>query len=412
MSRKSRIYDVIVIGAGASGLTAAIFAAKQGCRTIVLDHSSTPAKKILSTGNGRCNFSNQKQGSFAYQCSDPAFVMKVMRQFGVRETLEYFEKTLQIHAVERDGYLYPRSMQATAVRNALLRNCSIYDVRLQQEIGIQKILPANGAFHIKTKTGDFFGKTCILATGGKAFPKSGSDGSGFVYARALGHTVEKPLPALVPLETDASWNKIAAGVRAHASVKLYIDGQEMASNTGEIQFTKYGVSGIPVFQVSRFASRALFTGKTPVVSIDLLPEMSEQTFLEREGDSLRKAELNPDEMKALLDGYLNHKLTETVLHLTRHHADPVRIAHILKHLTADVTGTKGFDQAQVTTGGIRLAEIHPETMESRLIPHLYVCGEMLDVDGICGGYNLQWAWSTGAISGQAAAAAACGRENQ
>lgn len=391
--------DVIVVGGGASGMMAAIAAAKQGCRVCILEHKEMPGKKILATGNGRCNFTNLVQGCDCYRGSAPAFALPALEQFSAEDVKAFFSD-LGILTTDKNGYCYPRTMQASCIRNALLRALKRFHILILCDVGIRKIHQTSSGFRIETKTGDFLTKTCILAAGGMAFPKSGSDGSGYIYAKQLGHTCVDPLPALVPLLAQAFWLKQTAGVRAEASVTLYVNDKCVDTDTGEVQFTDYGISGIPVFQVSRYASRALAEGNCVEAVLDLLPEYS----MEQTARLLRVQRSKKNKsctLQEILAGFVNEKLARMLSETIKDHNTVTAedLARSMKQIRLPVTGTKGFMQAQVTAGGILTEEVQAETMESKLVKGLYFAGEILDIDGKCGGYNLQWAWSSGYCAG-------------
>lgn len=412
---KENSFDIIVVGGGASGLMAAISAARIGVRVAILDHHAISGKKLLATGNGKCNFTNQMQGSSCYRCNDPVFVLQVLNQFSVKETLHFFEN-LGMLSKARQGYYYPRSGQASAVRNALLAEIKRLNVEIYNEIGIRNILRQKDRFLLQTKSGDFTARTCILAAGGKASPKTGSDGSGYIYAEKLGHTIHKPLPALVPLVSDSLWLKETAGVRCDARVTLLVNGNVAAADTGEVQLTDYGISGIPVFQVSRYASVALENKCSVTAVLDFLPELSEGEIrrILIAGLSFSSVEKNWEE---LLSGFVNQKISAMVCQKLKFPQMTVTLQpqkvwnrqleqaiRALKGTSVSIVKTKNFDQAQVTCGGISVEEICPDDLQSKLVPGLFFAGEIIDVDGICGGYNLQWAWSSGYVAGVHAAA--------
>ena len=405
--------DVIVIGGGASGMMSAIAAARRGCRVKILEHMDEPGKKILATGNGRCNFTNTAQGCECYRGTAPAFVLPALKKFGWKDAVDFFEE-LGVWTKEREGYYYPRSMQALTVRKSLLAELERNRVKVECGIGIRSVQKEDGRFVIQSKSGTYYGKTCILAAGGKASPKSGSDGSGYIYAKKLGHRCVEPLPALVPLLTDAGWNPAAAGVRGEAKITLYVQGKETASDTGEIQFTDYGLSGIPVFQVSRYAARALAEKKTVSVRLDLMPDTKTKLLYERLMDQAGSHPFTPWE--EILSGMVNTKLARVLCSLAsdtrflpgemkeaRRQKLGKELCRLMKGLGCAVTGTKNFHQAQVTAGGLDTSQIDPATMESCLIDGLYFAGEIIDIDGKCGGYNLQWAWASGQCAGASAA---------
>lgn len=413
MSRKKM--DVIIIGGGASGMMAAIAAAREGCRVCVLERMPEPGKKLLATGNGRCNFTNTEQGLACYRGTAPAFVLHALKNFGCQETIKFFEH-MGVLSKDRNGYVYPRTMQASSIRNVLTAAMKELHVSVRCGIQIISVHPVSAGFEIETEDGTYTSETCILASGGKASPKSGSDGSGYLLAEKLGHRCIRPVPALTPLISDAPWLKKTAGVRAEGTVTLSSDRGMLDSDTGEIQFTDYGISGIPVFQVSRYASEALAWAEKVTAELDLLPEITEHKLIRCLEDLIDQTPM--DNWQDLLSGMINRKLADAVcdiLNLQESHfhmqSDSRRkktirgVARMLKHLSIHITGTKGFQQAQVTAGGIVTDEICSETMESKIVPHFYFAGEIMDIDGRCGGYNLQWAWSSGYCAGKSAAAA-------
>lgn len=406
--------DIIVVGCGASGLMAAIQSARAGRRVLVLDHHQTPAKKLLATGNGRCNFTNKMQGSECYRCGDPAFVLPVLEQFSAEDAIAFFEE-LGVLTTERQGYCYPRSKQASAVRDALLAEAKRLRVTILNEVGIRGITKENGRFCVAAKSGDFYAGKCILAAGGKASPGTGSDGSGYIYAENLGHRIIPPLPALVALTGKADWLKMTAGVRCDAAVTLRVGGVRTAFDAGEVQMTDYGISGIPVFQVSRFASAALAQGIAVRADLDFLPDQTKEHLRELLCAQYARRG-REDGWEEIVSGMVNRKIAAMICRHQGLSQDSKRslteqeiakqaesLSGSLKETRLTITGTRGFRQAQATCGGICVDQICARTMESKIVPGLYFAGEIVDVDGICGGYNLQWAWSSGYAAGRAAA---------
>ena len=405
--------QVLIVGGGASGLMAGICAAREGAEVTILEHMDRVGKKILSTGNGRCNMTNLTMRPECYRSSQKQFPMKVLDRFSVWDTLTFFDE-LGIETKNRNGYIYPNSDQASSVLDALRMETEHLKIRVVTNCHITE-LKAKGRRHFEAKTdqGMFQADRLILATGSKAAPASGSDGSGYALAKSFGHRVIKPLPALVQLRCEGKFFKQLAGVRCDAVVKIKnSQGKVLAADQGEVQLTDYGISGIPTFQVSRFAAVALDQKEKITAVLDFLPSksMKEITgFLKNRAQllSYRKTE-------DYLTGLLNKKLGAVLLKLSGIPAElPVskitgaqleRLARMLKEFEVPVTATNAFEQAQICCGGVDTREIHAETMESKLVPGLYLTGELLDVDGICGGYNLQWAWSTGAVAGRCAAA--------
>lgn len=372
---------IAIIGGGASGMMAAIAAARAGGKVILIEHKDRLGKKILATGNGKCNYTNLFQEKYCYRSDVSDFPYKVITRFPAEETIRFF-KELGIYPKDRNGYIYPNSGQASAILDALRFTVEKSGVTILYEKEVTDIKRNAKGFRICTKEETVKAEAVILACGGMASPVTGSDGSGYQLAKLFGHSIVSTVPALVQLHTKESMKPLA-GIRTDGAIRLLVDGREVASDTGELQLTAYGISGIPVFQVSRYAAKALQAGKKVTARLDFLPGLTE------------------NEVQKYLDthepwqysGLLNKKLLQVI--------PPV--ASILKNFPVTITKTNGFDQAQVTAGGVSVEEIDPATMESKLVSGLYFAGELVDVDGICGGYNLQWAWSSGYQAGISAA---------
>lgn len=391
-------------------MTAAISAARQGAEVIILEHMDRVGKKILSTGNGKCNYTNKKQGLRYYRGENPAFVLPVLEQFGFKETISFFRE-LGIVPKERDGYFYPASGQASSVLDVLRMELRRLSVEIRTQTALISVRKRKNDFEIKTNQGTLFADRCIFACGGRAFPKSGSDGSAFPYIEKLGHTFTDMVPALVQMKAKQSYFKSVAGIRAEISIQLYINRHMVCQDRGEIQLTKDGISGIPAFQVSRFAAKALQNGQTVQAVLDFVPYLSkEELYLELKERFLRKDGKTAEEA---LIGFFSKKLIPVFLkenriaaHETAEKISPSKLktlSEYLKHVTIDLTDTEGFEKAQTSAGGVNTAEINAETLESYLVPGLYFAGEVIDIDGMCGGYNLQWAWSSGYVAGMHAA---------
>lgn len=442
--QSNRYWDVIVVGGGAAGLTAAIHAARGGVQVLVLEHMERPGKKLLMTGNGKCNFTNEAIFDFDewqdetaceqyYHGTCPAFVLPAIKKFNIISTLNFFDE-LGIVGVKRRGGFYPACGQASGVLAALLMECGRLGVVIKCEIGIRSIRKAEKnckneksgfdgekeRFFLETKSGTYIARRCILATGGRSYKKTGSDGSGFLYVERLGHDIQDLVPALVPLQSDLAFFKKVAGIRAEISIKLYIDGRESASESGELQLTDYGISGICIFQISGLASHALKCGREVWAELDFLPELTEDQVCARIMERTKSVYAKKKTMEQCLIGLFADRLgaallAEAEIPLTRMSRDltdqqAARLAAVIKRFRVPVTATRSFEQAQVTAGGVDTAQVTADTMESKRIPGLYFAGEMLDVDGICGGFNLQWAWSSGAVAGMSAAASLSGKK--
>ena len=401
--------DIIIVGGGASGLIAAIEAARTGASVVILEHMDIAGKKLLATGNGKCNFTNKKQGIEFYRGMYPAFVLGSFKQFWVTETLRFFEE-IGVPAKERNGYYYPYNEEASAIREALLLECKGLGVQIYYKIGIRSIQYQRNHFVFEAKNETYQSRCCIMATGGKAAKKTGSDGSGFLYLDNFRQPCLDMVPSLVQLKGKQAFFREIAGIRAISGLKLYVDNRYILGEEGELQITDYGISGIPVFQLSRFASYGLKEGKAVHVLIDFLPEYSlvQSEKLLRELCQLKAR--TPEE--ALL-GVLHKKMIPLVLRLaglsekkslSKLTASELScLRSVIKEFRVDIAGTNTFEQAQVTAGGIDTAYVSCDTLESALQKNLFFCGEILDIDGMCGGYNLQWAWSSGHVAGVHAA---------
>lgn len=403
------MYDVIIIGAGASGLMAAAAAASKGARVALLEHKDDIGKKILATGNGRCNFTNTDMSVNKFHGSK-ALIKNGLSQFNYSDTICFF-KELGIPAYDNAGYIYPNSRQAASVVAAFRMELMRLHVDVKTGINITDIKPADDrtGYCIQTDKGSFKSKRLIIACGLTASPKLGSDGSLFRQIEALGHHIQKPLPALCGFSCDGLNFKKITGVRCDATVASVIDGQMTEQNTGELQLADYGISGIPVFQISSLMSRALNKGQKVEVIIDFLPAFSDD---ELNGYIKDRSITTTDNrsLNEMLNGLLNNKLLLELIHKSGVSPDKKgrlltdddckSLTRSIKHTAVSVKKPRGLEFAQVCAGGIYTKEIDVRTLESKIHPGLYFCGELLDVDGICGGYNLHWAWTSGYIAGE------------
>ena len=401
---------VIVVGGGASGMMAAISAARAGADVCILEHNDKLGKKILATGNGRCNFTNRLQEPCCYRSSQKEFPWRVISQFPAEQTISFFEE-LGICAKDRGGYLYPGSDQASSVMEVLQMEVERLQIQIEYGAQIHSIRKKKERFEVRTHAKVFWPDALILATGSRASSTTGSDGSGYAYAKAFGHTLTPVLPALVALHAKEKFFVSLAGVRIHGKGQIFTDGKKCAEDTGEIQLTKYGISGIPVFQVSRYAAEGIYRKKEVTAVLDVAPDLTEQ----RLEDLLEvRIKRHPErEVNVFFTGMYPQKFSQTILKLSKidkkkrcgelNGREITILCRLLKSLRITIVGTNDFDQAQICAGGVRTEEVSSETLESCYVPGLYFAGELLDVDGICGGYNLQWAWSSGAVAGKCAA---------
>lgn len=409
---------IIVIGAGASGMMAAITAAECGASVTLLEGMEKPGKKLLITGSGRCNLTNLNQArADAYRSMYPEAARKVIDLFSAEKTISFFEQ-LGLLTTNRDGYIYPYSGQSSSVLDVLLRELKKCSVKLKCTEKVQAIYRDQIGWKVQTQGWIYEADAVILTGGSKAASTTGSDGSAYTLAKKLGHTIRMPLPALVPLKVKEQWVRKFSGLRMSAEITLTISKMPYDAyskkrkfrESGELQWTDYGISGIVVFQLSRYAAEALEAGKTASISINLFPNWNKDTLIAH----LRQRSTDGN-CEEFLYGLLPKKAILPILeHLKIKPNEKAKkqfpqkaeiLAELLTNLPLTVTGTQPFEQAQACQGGVDLAEIDIRTMESRLHSGLYFAGEVLDVDGICGGYNLQWAWSSGHLAG-----ISCGRK--
>ena len=391
---------VCIVGGGAAGMMAAIIAAREGAAVTVLEHNEKTGKKILATGNGRCNLTNLYQAASCYHSQERNLTWEVLEQFDVQKTIRFFSE-LGIYTKNKNGGLYPSSMQASSVQELLEMEARYRKVKIkcrEHVTGIQVLQEAaKPVFQVKTETWSYEADAVILACGSKASAIEGADGSGYTLAKSLGLKVIKPLPALVPLKGKGTYFTKWAGTRVEGKVILKAGAQILDTAEGELQLTDYGISGIPVFQLSSQTARLLDSGVPVSVELDFLPDFDEkglEEFLKR-----RENACPYKTQRELLTGLLPKKLADV---LSEGKTDRKTLVQRIKRFAVEIKGTKAFDMAQVCSGGVSLTEINPKTMECRKIPGIYLAGELLDTDGICGGYNLQWAWSSGACAGYAA----------
>lgn len=401
---------VAVIGGGAAGMMAAITAAREGVKVTILEHKDRIGKKILSTGNGRCNFTNTFQTPACYRSDNRDFAWNIIQKFNVEKTISFF-KELGIYPKDRNGYLYPYSDQAAAMLEVLQIEIAKLDICVMTEINVLDIQPVKRGIRVTTDKKTITVDSVILACGSKAAPVTGSDGSGYQLAKLLGHRIVPVLPALVQLRCAEKFYKSISGVRVQGTVEIYADDISLASDTGEIQLTNYGISGIPVFQVSRYAAKAIYQKQSVTAVLNFMPDMNKDEFLSFLQERIT---LCPHKtLDEFFTGIFPKKLCELWIRLSRLPKEMrvsdlsgeqlEKLVLLIQHLRTHITETNAFEQAQICCGGVDTTEINPDTLESNYVPGIYFAGELLDVDGICGGYNLQWAWSSGFVAGKEAA---------
>jgi len=404
---------VAIVGGGASGIVAAITAARRGHKVTIIEHMDRIGKKILVTGNGKCNLTNVDQEAAFYHGTHPEFAQTIVSQCGYSDTVKFFTQ-MGIYTKNQDGRLYPYSGQASAILEILRMELSRLKVEILTEAEVLTILPKEKEQlflvkikHKKTDRKFEFDKV-IIATGSKAAKATGSDGSGYQLAKALGHTIISPVPALVQLKSKHDFFKSISGIRCDAIVKLYIEEQPICEEQGELQLTDYGISGIPVFQVSGRASRALQEHQKVSIELDFMPDMP--TIEDMISFINRRINDCPDkEISKFMIGVFHKNLCTLFIKKCELQAnlkvnmlndeDILKYANMIKKFKIEINDTNTYDNAQTCAGGVDTAELTNQ-LESKLIKGLFFAGEIIDIDGACGGYNLQWAWSTGMLAGR------------
>lgn len=397
--------EVMIVGGGAAGLMAALTAAEHGNRTLLLERQARVGRKLLSTGNGRCNLTNLNLSAERYHGAPASFIAPAMDAFSPADTLEFFRGLGLLTTAEDSGRVYPLSDQAGSVVDVLRLAAEAAGVQLRTEANVTEISRGKAGFAVRTDGGTEYAHKLILCCGGLAGGKLGGSKSGYELLQSLGHRVTKLYPALVQLKTDTTYVRALKGVRADAAVTLKRDGRTLAESAGEVQFTDYGVSGPAIFEISR--SAVVESGRLSV-HLDFLRALDFARIVELLRQ--RQQAMPTLTLENLLTGMVHNRLGRTVLRYAGYElsaavselnsGDLKRIAAVLGDFALPVTGNLGFDSAQITVGGIATDQFDPHTLESRLVPGLYAAGEVLDVDGDCGGYNLQWAWASGRLAGR------------
>ncbi len=418
--------DIIVIGAGPSGLMAAIQAAYMGTSVMVLERNDKALKKLYATGNGRCNFSNVYMDDKVYRGRDPGFAAGIIDDFDRNDLLLFFHN-LGMMTKHINGYIYPYNEQARTVADVLLLECRRLGIDILCNEQVVDIIYEDNAFKVRSLTKEYTGSRLILAVGGKASPAHGSDGNLNKVIKGLGLDLVRQKPALVPLLFSDKKLSRLAGVRIKCGIALYIDDEEVSGERGEIIFNKDNLSGIPIMQVSRYATQVHAEEGNVYVSIDMFPDDSKDEVYSSlynafegyrysgldDGEAPKRADMKKD--RTALDALsllLNEKVASHCLNIMGiptgslacnvSEKKLLKLTDLVKDLRVEIKGHAGWERAQVSAGGVAADGLSNE-LESKKIPGLYVAGELCDIDGTCGGYNLQWAFSSGAVAGRSAA---------
>jgi predicted Rossmann fold flavoprotein len=404
-------FDVAIVGAGAAGLATAIFAGRRsrGARLAVFDGAKRPGAKILVSGGARCNVTNVVVGESDFWGGRSAVVRRVLRAFTAADATAFFRGIgVPLHE-EEDGKIFPDSNRARDVLDALLRELRLAGATLLTDHRVLDVvqLPGSG-FAIATTRGEYQSRSVVLATGGLSLPKSGSDGAGLSIAERLGHTIVPTTPALAPLllAGNEPLHKELAGVAHPAELSIWANGRIVRKLRGSMLWTHVGISGPVALNASRHWLRLTMEGLQPSITLNLCGGDAFEAIQSRMTDLARDrpkpslqvllASLIPASVAAAMLNTLAIDPLTTAAHVTR--SVRKRLSHSLAEWPLPVTGSRGYNHAEATAGGISLAEINPATMESRVCPGLFLVGEMLDVDGRLGGFNFQWAWSSAFVA--------------
>lgn len=422
-------HKLFIIGAGASGLMAAVTAVDMGIDTAIIESGDRIGKKLLMTGDGRCNITNDSTAtgedeaallSRKYHCNQAGFPLAVLQQFGVRQTIDFFFMLGLPLTSLKGGLMYPMSLQAAAVQDIFElaledRNVPVYLNNKVLDITVSTDHP-RFTIRCQAETEEeviYTSEYLLLCAGGLAGPNAGKEPPGYTLAESLGHTLVEPLPAIVQLKLQYPNMRALSSIKIQGEVHIHVNGKTMGSENGEIAFTDYGISGPPILQLSRVAAYHLERGENVTLSVDLMPARTEEEvveFLEMHWENFGHRTVAD-----ALVGLFNKKLVSVLLKETGVDQQPEllcqnlpvktkkKFCRIMKHWEFKVTDTNGFKNAQVTAGGIDTTELIEGTLESKLVPGLFLAGEVMDVDGDFGGYNLQWAWSSGYVAAMAIA---------
>lgn len=391
--------QIVIIGGGASGITAAIMAARAGAEVTVLERENKPLKKLAATGNGKCNLSNLSIEEDSFRTYNPEFAKKVYAKFGMADTFSFFESLGILIIQKGENRAYPACESAPQVVKLLLAEAENLGVKIKNSENVKTIVRNDdGTFKAVTDTWHYNADRIIIACGTNASVQTEDPVLAEKIAVKFGLKSYPYLPALTKLYGSGEYLKKWAGVRTFAVVKMYCNGEYVTETFGEIQLTDNGISGIPVFELSRYVNIMISRGYEISVKIDFFPDCGRDSLV----NVIRKIRANAPykTMRMALYGILPEKLVNAVI---TDDMDQEQAADTVKEFDFRVASLSKIQESQVCSGGIDLSEL-TEDLEVKRIPGLFITGEALDVDGACGGYNLQWAWSTGALAGKKAAA--------
>ena len=393
---------MIIIGAGAAGLIAAISVARKGEQVTLLEQNAKIGKKILVSGNGKCNIDNKYISVNRFHSQNPDFIEEVLTGYDFKVVEKIFT-SIGLELIEgKEGKMFPMSLQASSVVELLEYEAKRVGVQIICDCAVTAIDKKSETFTVETTQGSKTCKKLLLASGSPAAPQLGGSNSGYAFATKMGHTLIPRHPSLVQLCSEETWVKGCAGVKVAGLAKLYANGEYITEKKGDLLFTNYGISGLAILDLSREVSTRLANFDYCELSLDLIPDLSKEKLINLLLKRVQEGSQKP--LTLWLQGVINKKLISIIVEQSKCKAreegelnrkEINKLVHTIKNLKLSINDTKGFKGAEVATGGINTTEINPKDMQSKLVPNLYFSGEIIDVDGDRGGFNFHWAWVTG-----------------
>jgi len=399
------MFDAVIVGAGASGLVSAIVAARRGKKILIVEKNSKVGKKLLATGNGKCNITNQRPTLEHFYSQNQKFIASVFEDYSYQSVKQFF-KSIGLELIEaKEGKVFPMSLQASSVVELLECECEQLAVKIVCDALVENISFRSGHFVIKYNNQQVESRKVVLATGHCSAPQLGGVLDGIGFARAFNHKIIKDFPTLVQLTSahKESYLKRMAGVKVESRVTVEV-GERTVHKQGDVLFTNYGISGLAILDISRFVMVELLKKKSVMLTIDLMPKMSDEQLFALMKKSLVKKSSKP--LAIWMQGFMNKKLILPILESLQLEKETVgsillnlknleTIVKKIKQFTFEINGSKGYKGAEVATGGVDTKEVNAKSLESKKQEGLYVTGELLDVDGDRGGFNLYFAWISG-----------------
>ena len=399
--------ELIIIGAGAAGLVAAIIAGRAGRQVLLLEQNSKIGKKILVSGNGKCNITNRYIAENCFHSSNPDFIKETLGDYDFAVVKDFFT-SIGLELIEgKEGKVFPMSLQAASVVELLEYEAKRAGVEIECDCKVTRITNEGTDFILETSLGEKCSRTLLITSGSSAAPQLGGNDSGYLFATTMGHALIPRHPSLVQLCSDEPWVKACAGVKIAGVAKLYANGEYIIEKEGDLLFTNYGISGLAILDLSREVSTRLATFDYCELSLDIMPTYSKEKLTNLLMNRIQKKSQKPIEL--WLQGVINKKLIKIILERSKcrsrvesdlNRKEINKLVHTIKNIKLSIKDTKGFKGAEVATGGIDTTEVNPKTMESKLVPNLYFAGEILDVDGDRGGFNFHFAWVSGIRAGK------------